>query len=207
MKKYQDMKNVFCYCAFLTLSVISFSCNSGQPDSSKDAKDSNAVKMDSSGTTDHATPSVPASVSKDDAAFAVEAAGGGMEEVQLGKLAVQKGSGQDVKDFGAMMVKDHSMGGDKLKAIAGGKNLTLPDSLSADAQKEMADLQSKNGTDFDKAYINMMVDDHKKDIKLFENEAKNGSDADIRGFADSNLHMLHMHLDAAEKCHKMEKKM
>jgi putative membrane protein len=201
------MKKVFCYGAIIALSVFCYSCNSGGTDSSKDAKDSNAVKMDSSGTADHATPTVPASVSKDDAKFVVEAAGGGMEEVRLGQLAGQQASAQDVKDFGAMMVKDHSAGGDKLKAIAATKNLTLPDSLTSDAQKEMANLQAKNGADFDKAYISMMVDDHKKDIKLFEDESKNGSDADIRGFAGSSLHMLHMHLDAAEKCHKMEKKM
>ncbi len=196
-----------CYSSLIALSVICFSCNSGQPDSAKDAKDSNAVKMDSSGTADHTAPAVPASVSKDDAAFAVDAAAGGMMEVQLGQLAGQRASAQDVKDFGAMMVRDHSKGGDKLKAIAASKNLTLPDSLSSDMQKEMADLKNKSGSDFDKAYISMMVDDHKKDIKEFENEAKNGSDADIRGFADSSLHMLNMHLNAAEKCHKMEKKM
>ena len=195
------------YCAFAAMSLLCFSCNNGSGDSTKDAKDSNAVKMDSSGTAEHATPTVPASVSKDDATFVVNAASGGMMEVQLGQLAGQKASARDVKDFGAMMVKDHTMGGDKLKTIAAGKNLTVPDSLSTDMQKEMADLQTKNGKDFDKAYMSMMVDDHKKDIKEFEDEAKNGSDADIRGFADSSLHMLRTHLDAAEKCHNMMKKM
>ena len=202
------MKSLFNYCCvFVAMSFICVSCNSGGSDSAKDAKDSNAVKMDSSGTADHAAATVPASVSKSDASFAVNAAMGGMEEVQFGRLAGQKASAQDVKDFGAMMVKDHTMGGEKLKAVAASKNLTLPDSLSADMQKEMADLQAKNGKDFDKAYMSMMVDDHKKDIKDFEDESKNGSDADIRGFADSSLHMLHMHLDAAEKCHNMMKKM
>jgi putative membrane protein len=201
------MKKVSSYFVCLTFAAFCASCNSGGPDSAKDAKDSNAVKMDSSGTTDHVTPTVPASVSKDDASFAVAAAAGGMEEVKFGQLAVQQGSAQDVKDFGAMMVKDHSMGGDKLKTIAASKNLTLPDSLSADAQKDYSNLQAKTGKDFDKAYISMMVDDHKKDIKDFESESKNGSDADIRGFADSSLHMLHMHLAAAEKCDKMGKKM
>ena len=201
------MKSLFSYCALVTISLVCFSCGDSSADSAKDAKDSNAVKMDSSGTGDHTAPVVPASVSKGDAAFAVDAAGGGMTEVQLGQLAVQKADAQDVKDFGAMMVKDHTMGGNKLKAIAAAKNLTLPDSLSADMQKEISDLQAKNGKDFDKSYISMMVDDHKKDIKDFEDESKNGSDADIRGFADSSLHMLHMHLDAAEKCHNMMKKM
>jgi putative membrane protein len=201
------MKSSFSYCAVFALLFFCFGCNSGQGDSSKDAKDSNVVKMDSSGTTDHATPTVPSSVSKADADFTVNAASGGMMEVQLGELAGRKASAQDVKDFGAMMVKDHTMGNDKLKAIAASKNLTLPDSLSADMQKEASDLENKNGADFDKAYIGMMVDDHKKDIKEFEDESKNGSDADIRGFADSSLHMLHKHLNAAEKCHNMMKKM
>ena len=53
----------------------------------------------------------------------------------------------------------------------------------------------------------MMVSDHKKVISAFEDESKNGSDADIRAFADSTLHTLHKHLDKAEKCEKMMSKM
>jgi len=67
--------------------------------------------------------------------------------------------------------------------------------------------KKKNGKDFDKAYINMMVDDHKKVISSFEDESKKGSDADIRAFADSTLHTLRHHLQEAEKCKKMEKGM
>ena len=203
------MKNHFGYYgAMLALSLACFSCNNGsQEDSAKDAKDTNAVKMDSSASSNQPVATVPVSVTKDDATFAVNAASGGMMEVQFGQVAQQKGMGQDVKDLGAMMEKDHTALGKRLKAIAAGKNLTLPDALSPDQQKMMDDLQKKTGKDFDKAYINMMVDDHKTDIKDFEKEAKNGSDADIRAFADSSLHTLKMHLSAAEKCKDMSKKM
>jgi putative membrane protein len=71
----------------------------------------------------------------------------------------------------------------------------------------ISDLQQKQGKEFDKAYIEQMISDHKKVISAFESEAKNGSDADIRGFADSTLHVLRHHLDEAEKCHKMMKSM
>jgi len=153
------------------------------------------------------TSSIPASVSKDDATFVVNAANAGMTEVQLGQLAQQKGTMKDVKDYGAMMEKDHTAAGDKLKALAAQKNITLPSTISNDMQKNVDDLQKKSGKDFDKAYISMMVDDHKKVISQFEDESKKGSDADIRAFADSTLHTLRHHLQEAEKCKKMEKGM
>lgn len=188
---------------------LCFSCNnSGGSDSTQAAKDSNANKMDSTGAgTTTATSSIPPSVSKADQQFAVDAANAGMTEVQAGQLAEQKGMAKDVKQYGAMMVKDHTAAADKLKTIAASKNLTLPSAISPEMQKNIDDLQKKEGKDFDKAYINMMVSDHKKVISAFEDESKNGSDADIRGFADSTLHTLRHHLDEAEKCNKMMKKM
>jgi putative membrane protein len=202
------MKSLFNYCAIAALSVAFVSCGGGQQDSTRDAKDSNAVKMDSTGTdSSKGTSSIPPSVSKDDAQFVVNTANAGMTEIQAGQLAQQQGMGKDIKAYGAMMVKDHTEAADKLKAIATSKNITLPTALSPDAQNDLADLQKKQGKDFDKAYIGKMVDDHKKVISMFESEAKNGSDADLRGFADSTLHTLRHHLAEAQKCEKMEKKM
>jgi putative membrane protein len=197
-------------CLAASLALFAASCGSGTPDAAQDAKDSNATKMDSTGTDTAGagkTAAMPASVSKDDATFAVTAADAGMTEVQLGQLAQQKGMAKDVKDFGAMMEKDHTAAGDKLKELAKMKNITLPVTVSADMQKNIDDLQKKSGKDFDKAYITMMVDDHKKVITAFEDESKKGSDADVRAFADSTLHTLRHHLQEAEKCKKMQKDM
>lgn len=186
-----------------------YSCGGGNnSDSTAAAKDSNESKMDSTGAgTTTATPSIPASVSKADQEFAVNTANAGMTEIQAGQMAQQKGVGKDVKEYGAMMVKDHTAAADKLKMVASSKNITLPTAVSSDMQKNLDDLSKKEGKDFDKAYIDMMVSDHKKVISMFEDESKNGSDADIRAFADSTLHTLHHHLDEAQKCEKMMKKM
>lgn len=202
------MKRLSNLCLAASLSLFVLSCNSSEQDATKDAKDSNATKMDSTGTDTAGagkTSSMPASVSKDDATFAVNTANAGMTEVQLGQLAQQKGTAKDVKEYGAMMEKDHTAAGEKLKALAASKNITLPATISPEMQKNIEDLQQKSGKDFDKAYINLMVDDHKKVISAFEDESKKGSDADIRAFADSTLHTLRHHLQEAEKCKKMQK--
>lgn len=198
------MKSLSTYFVLIALALACLSCNNGgQADSAQAAKDSNATKMDSAGTVDSNSRAIPSTVSKADQDFAVNTAIAGMTEIQVGQLAEQKGVSKDVKDYGAMMVKDHTEAADKLKAIAARKNITLPSTLTPDAQKNIDDLQKEGGKKFDKDYLSMMVSDHKKVISAFEDESKNGTDADIRAFADSTLHTLHKHLDEAEKCEKM----
>lgn len=104
-----------------------------------------------------------------------------------------------------MMVKDHSAAADDLKKIADNKHLSLPTSLSADDQKKVDDMKAKTGNDFDKAYINMMIEGHKKAADKFQDEIKQGSDADLRSFATKTLDVIHAHLEAAQKCKAMQK--
>lgn len=190
--------NVLFLAGFTALSFQA--CNSSSKTNSMDAaKDSNSTKdtsssMKSSVDTTAKTAGAAMNVGKDDADFAVKAANGGMAEVQLGQLAQQKATSPDVKAFGAKMVTDHGKANDKLMALAKQKNITLPATIDNDEQKKMDDLNKKTGTDFDKAYVKEMVEDHKQDIKLFEDEAKNGKDADIKGFAATTLPTLKMHL-------------
>lgn len=201
------MKNIFNFLVAGSLALGLASCGSGQSDSAQTAKDSNTTKMDSTGADSSSAAKIPATVSKADQDFAVNTAIAGMTEIQAGQLAQQKGTAKDVKEYAAMMIKDHTQAADKLKAIANQKNITLPATLTPEAQKNLDDLQKEDGKKFDKDYMAMMVSDHKKVIGAFEDESKNGSDADIRGFADSTLHTLHQHLDKAEKCEKMMSKM
>ena len=202
-KKQLFMKQLSIYLLSGALALACFSCGNNQPNSTDAAKDSNATKMSDSNSTN----AMASTVSKADQNFAVDAANGGMTEVKAGQMAEEKGMAKDVKEYGKMMVKDHTELADKLKGIATSKNITLPSTVSTDMQKDLDDLDKKSGKDFDKAFLDMMVSDHKKVISAFQDEAKNGSDADIRAFADSSLHILQHHLDDAQKCQKMEKKM
>jgi putative membrane protein len=191
--------------------LFMFSCNSsssnnnGSTDSVQVAKDSNQAKMDTSKTTGD-TSKIAASVSDADAKFAVEAANAGMMEVELGKVAGQNSSSTDVKDFGAMMIRDHTKAGDELKTIAMAKHISLPMSASKDDQDKMDNLKKKMGHDFDKSYIDMMVSGHKKVADMFDEEVKKGSDTDLRNFATKTLDAIHAHLEAAKKIQAMVKK-
>ena len=98
-----------------------------------------------------------------------------------------------------MMITDHGKANDELKAIATAKNITLPDSVDSDHQKKMADLSKKSGADFDKAYVDAMVDGHKKTLDLMKDAAKNCKDADLKAFAAKTAPTVQMHLDAINK--------
>jgi putative membrane protein len=129
-----------------------------------------------------------------DATFYKHAAEGGLAEVELGTLAQERASSQSVKDFGAMMIKDHSAANDKLKSIAASKNVTLPSSPSVAQMATKTKLSVLSGSSFDNSYVKSMIKDHEEDIAEFKKEAASGRDPDARAFAKSTLPTLESHL-------------
>jgi putative membrane protein len=182
----------------IALAALAFqACKNGAKDS-KAAADSANVTKD---TSHNSAATGGIAVDKDDAKFATTAANAGMTEVNAGKMAQDKAVNPRVKSFAAMMVTDHTKAGDELAAIAKTKNITLPPGPDADSQKAADDLAKKSGKDFDKAYVNQMVDDHKKAVKLFEDASKNCKDPDLKAFAAKTLPTLKMHLDSIKAIH------
>jgi putative membrane protein len=130
-----------------------------------------------------------------DRMFIRKAAQGGMTEVELGKLAGEKGSASNVKEFGAHMVTDHGAANDKLKAIVEKKGMTVSSSLDAKHQAMVDKLSKLSGTAFDKAYVDAMVTAHENDEALFEKEADGTSDPDLKAFATDTLQVVKSHLE------------
>ena len=138
-------------------------------------------------------------VSPTDKQFVQEAAQGGAAEVELGTLATQKASSADVKQFGQRMVDDHSRANQQLKAIAQSKGIDVPAAPSAKDKAIAAKLEKLSGTQFDDAYMNLMVRDHKKDVTDFQKASKSATDPQIKEFAEQTLPTLQEHLQQAEK--------
>jgi putative membrane protein len=133
-----------------------------------------------------------------DKTFVTKAAQGGMAEVELGKLASDKGSSEQVKDFGKKMVDDHGKANDELKSLAQSKNITLPTDLTA-KDKALRDRLSKlSGAAFDRAYMQAMLNDHRTDVSEFRMESKSGSDPDVKQWAAKTLPTLESHLKLAQ---------
>lgn len=134
-----------------------------------------------------------------DMKFAMEAAVGGMEEVELGRIAAQKGATDEVRQFGQKMVDDHSKANQDLMQVASSKGWTLPASLDAKHQADVGKMSSLSGEAFDRAYVKMMVSDHKKDVGEFQKESTRGADADIKSFATRTLPTLQEHLQMIQR--------
>ncbi len=122
------------------------------------------------------------SVSAKDKRFINAAAKGGMMEVEGGKLAAQNGKHPDVKKFGDRMVADHTKANDELKAIASARGVQLPAAEPAPKWKN------------DKAYVDMMVKDHEKDLTEFRAEASGGNDPEVKKFAGRTAKVVAKHL-------------
>jgi len=129
-----------------------------------------------------------------DQSFYKNAAQGGMAEVQLGQMAEDKGQSAAVKDYGKMMVQDHTAANNKLKSIAAGKGVELPDTLSVSQMATRTKLKALSGDSFDNSFIKSMVQDHKDAIKLFQKETQSGQDSEAKAFAKSTLPTLKAHL-------------
>lgn len=140
-------------------------------------------------------------VDKEDSDFAVEAATGNAAEVEMGKLAVKNGKSKKVKNFGLMMIKDHGKANAKLMVLSKSKNLNLPTAPNAEGQKMIADLATKTGNEFDKAYISSMIADHADDVKKFTDATKAIQDPDLKKYAIKILPVLQKHLDAVNAIH------
>lgn len=185
------MKKNAIYAMSVGAMLIGFTaCNSGT--SNTDSVDT-ANAMNENIQEANATP-----VSQDDADFGVKAANAGMTEVEASKLALNTSTNANVKKYAQMIIDDHTTAAGKLSTIATAKQITLPASLSEDSQNKIADLGKKTGKDFDKAYIDMMVSDHKDAVDAFQKESDNTKDAELKSFTTETIPVLQKHLAEAK---------
>ena len=145
-----------------------------------------------------------ASISKTNTApaaktFMQEAASGGLMEVELGKIAAQRASSSDVKEFGQRMITDHTKANHELKDLAARKNVTLHERLDAKQEAEVTRLSKLSGHEFDQSYMKAMTTDHEHDVAAFKKAASSSPDADVKSFASETLPTLEDHLSNARR--------
>src|SRR4051794_15569224 len=141
-------------------------------------------------------------LSAKDKSFAQEAAMGGMAEVELGKLAQQNAQNDDVKQFGARMVQDHSDANQQLMTLLTAKDFSVPQQLDEKHRRAMDRLSKMRGAEFDRAYMRDMVEDHDTDVKKFRQQAQHGNAADLKAFAQKTLPVLEQHQKLAHDLSK-----
>jgi putative membrane protein len=132
-----------------------------------------------------------------DQEFLAKALEGNILEVQLGEKARDKTSNDRVKKFAQRMIDDHSKARQELMDIAKDMKIGIVAGLSKEHRDLLLRLTKADGADFDRAYMNHMVEDHEKDVAEFESYAKNGKNDRLRQFARKTLPTLREHLKMA----------
>ncbi len=183
----KNLRSVLLGTTLATAMLLSFtSCNDKEKkeDTMKVAEEHNDAKFDDN------------KEKENDATFLVNAAEMNLAQIELGKL-VQKSANADTKAFGKMMETDHGKSWTELEALAAKKQITVPTAVTEDGKEVYENLNKKTGADFDKAYADLMVEDHKKAITEFEAIAKDSKDTEIVAWANEQLASIRQHLDKA----------
>jgi putative membrane protein len=101
--------------------------------------------------------------------FVQKAAIGNMAEVQLGKLALQKAQSAEVKKFAQMMVDEHTKALSELRQAAG--DVDVPEQVD-ETHRDLHDRLSRlQGREFDREYMNAMVEAHEETEDLLDDRA------------------------------------
>jgi putative membrane protein len=140
--------------------------------------------------------------SDDDKHFVEAALKGGMTEIDLGKLAADKGASEDVKQFGQKMVTDHGRLGAKMKTVAGEIGVTPPDMTTVSGMGEDVKLKVLSGKSFDDAYISAMLKDHEDDLEAFKKEVASGTSPEVKRAARQGEAVVEEHLALIRKIAK-----
>ncbi len=199
------------YLSFALLSGIMslVACNDGTDTTTSTTDSSNMTTMDNTTMSDTSSvnsTNIPAmSLESMDKDFVMKAASGGMMEVEASQIAQQNAGHARVKAFADMMVQDHTNVNNELKGFASSRGLTIPQDSLMTKHKSMLDkMRNMTGKAFDKHYIDMMMNDHNKDINAFEKASNNSKDADLKAWAAKTLPTLRMHKDTVQALSKIK---
>ena len=149
----------------VSATAVSFACNADNRTASNDST------VGTSGS----------AVSAGDRAFVEDMTIGGMAEVELGRMAMERGASPEVKRFGDMMVKDHSKAGDELKQVAMQHSIPMPAALDQKHQDLKTTLSNLRGAEFDREYMKAMVDGHEDVVDRLQTRASEDRFGDDKG--------------------------
>lgn len=142
---------------------------------------------------------IDSEVGEADQQFAETAAADNEAEVKFATLAEQKAQQDDVKQYAAMLVEDHTQAGQELKQIAEEAGLALEPRIPQDAIQAHEEMGTLSAGEFDRAFIEKMVADHEKAVELYEKQAAEGQHEALTQFASSKVDTLRTHLDQARQ--------
>lgn len=199
MKTKTNKMKKLSYVFIAAAGIMLFACNETQTDNRiqsdrevSDVKDINDERADSAVTEDNGI------FGKSDADYIVEAGANSMAAIDAAKLAADKASSTQVKEFAATVAKEQEAMHKELKALATAKNIQMPAVVEGQERKNLTDLREKTGNDFDREFMNMIVGLQNEDVNRLEKMLSNSDDSEIRTFATNHISKIKTHLEQAK---------
>jgi len=134
---------------------------------------------------------------QDGLAFIKNGLEGGLTEIKASGLAITNSSNPRVLRLAKMMIEDHTAAENQLEKIKADKDIITADPISTEHMEMIHALSEKKGADFDKAYVQVMVNDHEKAVALFAGGIRVNA-PEIEDFATKTLPTIQMHLDSSK---------
>src|SRR5690606_22927228 len=119
-------------------------------------------------------------------------------EVAAGSQALERSDDAAVKQFGQMLVTDHTKVLDELEKAAVAKKLVIPDAMNESHAAILKSMGELSGNDFNKAFKEVMIKSHEDAIALFEQAARGSNDPELRSWAGGKIPSLKNHLEQAK---------
>ena len=133
-----------------------------------------------------------------DQRFAAEAASMGLNEVAVGQMAAERGATPEIRAFGQHLAQEHGRNNDRLMGAAKQAGVAVPTRPDSEEIAKMDKLDDLTGPAFDRAFVNQMVADHQEAVRLFQQQANQGSAPSLRSYASQTLPRLQDHLAQAQ---------
>jgi putative membrane protein len=196
------MKRAFMFAAAAVAALSMAACqkkdeaaNPANPGTSNEAV--NAAQDATSAAVGATSAATMGQVSTD--AFVTNAAISDMYEIQAGQIAQKKGQSAGVKDFGKMMVTDHTALSNEMKPLVTAAGKTLPTGLDERRKGMIDNLNAAPAGDFDKTYLAQQEAAHNEALTLMKGYADNGDDAGLKAAAGKAVPKVQAHLDQVKK--------
>jgi len=151
-----------------------------------------------------ASESIGASVSQADVNFMTKATDANLAEINMARMALERSSDKDVKDFANMIQRDHNDALENLTDLMRDNNVPEPKNLAAEQRNVIHSMTSLSGPSFDREFANTMVADHEKAVEMFREEQANAQNPDLKKYVNDVLPKLEMH---SEKSRELQSKL
>jgi putative membrane protein len=119
-------------------------------------------------------------------------------EIELAQLAQSKAQNPQVKQYAQTLANDHQAANQQVTQIAQKLNVEIPSEFTAAQTSTKDRLQGLSGAEFDKVYIDTMVENHQKGIETYRTATELAQE-DVRIYAESTLPALRTHLEQAQQ--------